>query len=545
MILRDYQIEMLGCCQHFLLEEEGNGIVAAVGGVGKSLTMNALMKWAVTEYPGTRCMLLCNDFKILNQNMNSMLKFWPKADIGCYSASLKQRDTRKPILYCGIQSVGKRPQDFEPPDIILVDEGDMVSDKDESLYQKFISHFPDTRVIAFTATPYDGKGCMTNNPTWNKIIVDLTRLERFNKFVDDGILSPLVTKKTCVEIDITEIAMKFNDFDEKSANEAADKEEIHRAVVSECIRYGADRKKWLVFSQGIQNGHKIAKLFNAAGIRTVMLTGADTVDYRKEQEELYDKGEVRCLVNHSLYARGWDSPSVDLIAVAKASQSTRWWVQALLRGTRRADGKKDCLVLDFAGNTRRLGPVNNPIIPKPRRKGDGEKGEAPMKVCESCFSYVAIQCRVCPDCGAEFPASTTVQKTASTDEIMARGDGSPVIEDFKVLGIKYTDKLSKAGNQYMEVKYNTGFQSFKECIIFGSNNAFVSRKTAGWWSYRTKDYDIPESLEEALERTGELRIPSIIRVDVAGKYPEVVGCDFDENAKLKEEKEIDLDVEPF
>lgn len=541
MILRDYQIEMLGCCQHFLLEEEGNGIVAAVGGVGKSLTMNALMKWAVTQYPGTRCMRLCNDFKILNQNMNSMLNYWPKASIGCYSASLKQRETRKEILYCGIQSVGKRPHEFEPPDIILVDEGDMVSDKDESLYQKFISHFPDARVIAFTATPYDSKGCMTNNSTWDKIIVDLTRLERFNKFVDDGILSPLVTKKTCVEIDITQIAMKFNDFDEKSANEAADHEEIHKAVVSECIKFGHDRKKWLVFSQGVQNGHKIAKLFNAAGIKTVMLTGADTVAYREEQERLYDCGEVRCLVNCNLYARGWDSPEVDLIAVAKASQSTRWWVQALLRGTRRAKDKTNCLILDFAGNTRRLGPVNNPIIPAPRRKGDGEKGEAPLKVCENCMSYVAIQCRVCPDCGAEFPVATTVQKTAGTDEIMARGETGPIVEDFRVRGIRYTTKTSKAGNDYLQVSYNVGLHSYKEPLMFESENNWLKSKAEKWWLYRNGLLPIPENCDEACERANrELRIPTIIRVDISKKYPEVVGADFDEDAKLEEEMD-----EPF
>lgn len=533
MQLRDYQHEMLQACQDFLTEDEGNGIVAAVGGVGKSLTMNALMKWAVVEYPGTRCMLLCNDFKILNQNMNSMLKFWPQADIGCYSASLKQRDTRKPILYCGIQSVGKRPQEFLPPDIILVDEGDMVSEKEETLYQKFISHFPDARIIAFTATPYDSKGCMTNGQTWHKIIIDLTKRERFNKFVDDGYLSPLVTKKTCVEIDVTDIAMKFNDFDEKSANEAADKEEIHRAVVSECIRYGADRKKWLVFSQGVENGHKITKYFNAAGIKTVMLTGADSVAYREEQERLYHEGNTRCLVNCSLYGRGWDCPEVDLIAIAKATQSTRWWVQALLRGTRKAENKNDCLILDFAANTKRLGPVNDPIIPRPRRKGEGVKGEAPLKVCDSCYSYVAVQCRVCPDCGAEFPVSTTVQKTAGTDEIMARGEAEPQLEDFPVYGVRYEKKVSKKGNDYLQVRYNVGVTYYTRSFIFDSDNIYIKGIAEKWWKYHGGQDPIPENCESASDRADqELKIPTIVTVDVRigpdKKYPVVTGTSFED-----------------
>lgn len=532
MILRDYQHEMLEACQNFLLDDEGNGIVAAVGGVGKSLTMNALFKWAVTTYPGTRCMQLCDDAKILNQNMNSMLRYWPQAPIGCYSAGLKQRDTRQPILFCGIQSVAKRPHEFIPPDIILVDEGDMVSPNEETQYQKFLANFPDARIIAFTATPYiNSVGCMTNMALWSKIIIDLTKMERFNKFVDDGYLSPLVTKKTCVEIDITDIAMKAGDFDEKSAQAAANHDEIHKAVVSECIRYGHDRKKWLVFSAGVDNGHKIAKMFNAAGIPTIMLSGNDSMDHRQEHEKLYEEGKLRCLVNCGLYGRGWDSPEVDLIAIARPTQSTRWWIQALLRGTRKAEGKTNCLILDFAGNTRRCGQVNNPIIPTPRKKGEGEKGEAPLKICDNCMSYVAIQCRVCPDCGFQFPASSCISKTASTDEIMARGT-DPVLEEFRVCGIRYQPKTSKKGNNYLQVSYNVGTDSFKECQFFGSENAWLLKRATNWWLFRGGQEPIPENPESAADRSEELKIPNFVTVDVAKKpYPEVTGVSFEEPKK--------------
>ena len=63
--------------------------------------------------------------------------------------------------------------------------------------------------------------------------------------------------------------------------------------------------------------------------------------------------------------------------------STVLWVQMLGRGTRpvypvgydsetieqrieaiKVSGKLDCLVLDYAGNTRRLGPINDPVIPE-------------------------------------------------------------------------------------------------------------------------------------------------------------------------------------
>ena len=52
-------------------------------------------------------------------------------------------------------------------------------------------------------------------------------------------------------------------------------------------------------------------------------------------------------------------------------------MQQVGRGTRKADGKDDCLVLDFAGNVRRFGPVDDPRI---ATKGGGN-GEAPTKTC--------------------------------------------------------------------------------------------------------------------------------------------------------------------
>src|SRR4029079_8138707 len=95
-------------------------------------------------------------------------------------------------------------------------------------------------------------------------------------------------------------------------------------------------------------------------------------------------GEVRALVNNNILTTGYDDPTIDLIMVLRPTMSVVLWVQMLGRGTRpvfppgydsetleqrmaaiMASGKFDCLVLDYAGNTRRLGPINDPVIPAP------------------------------------------------------------------------------------------------------------------------------------------------------------------------------------
>lgn len=540
---RAYQQEIEDAVFEYLFEESGNPVVASPGGTGKSYVMAKLTQKFVMDWPGTRLILLAQDAKLLDQNCNELLHLWPTAPCGIYSAGLKARDTHQPIIFAGIQSVAKRAKDFGVRNIVIVDECDQISHKEETLYQKFIYDLkqinPKLRVIGFTATPYRlGMGCLTNLDLWDKVVIDLTKTERFNWFVDHGFLAPLVTKKTSKEIDVTNIAMKGGDFDERSMQEVADTDELNQAVVDECIEYGRSRKHWLVFSSGVKHGHKLAKLFNSKGVPTVMLSGEDTMKHREEQEELFRSGKVRCLVNCGLYGRGWNFPALDMIAWVRATQSTALWVQGTVRGTRTAPEKENCMILDFAGNIRRLGPINDPVIPAPRRKGDAVKGEAPVKECPECHSYLHTRIMVCPDCGYVFPPPSSIKKTASEADILRKSsDSGPVIEDFNVLGIRYKDGISKVGNPYLKVTYSVGTANFSEYVFFESDNAYMKKRTTSWWTYRGGLLPIPADTNEALNRAAnELNIPTVIRVDIAKKHPDVVGCDFDEEVGKETEK---------
>jgi DNA repair protein RadD len=536
---RHYQDEIVEAVFDYLFNKTGNPVVAAPGGVGKSHSMNRIIRQAVEEYPGTRVMSLVHDGKVINQNCNAMLKFWPEAPVGVYSSGLKCRDTQDTIIYAGIQSVAKRAAEFGRINLVIIDECDMVSPKQETMYQRFISDLqlvnPELRVIGFTATPYRlGTGCLTNLDLWDEVCIDLTKTDRFNWFIDNGFLSPLISKRTAKEIDITDIVMRGGEFEEKSMQAAADTDELNEAVVEECIRYGHDRKHWLIFSSGVEHGQKLAKLFNSRGVPSIMLSGKDPIAYREKHEELFRKGKYRALINCGLYGRGWDFPALDMLAWARATQSVALWVQGCVRLTRRAKGKKNGLVLDFAGNTRRLGPVNNPIIPHARRKGDAEKGEAPVKDCPECHSYVPIQVRRCPDCGYEFPPPKTIKKTADVADILERSKAATrtQIEEFHVVGVRYEAKESKKGNRYLRVSYMIGVGTFHEYVFFESDNQFLQRKVKAWWAHRKGGSPLPETCDEAAERANdELLVPSIIRVDVAQKHPEVVGCDIEDTDK--------------
>ena len=88
------------------------------------------------------------------------------------------------------------------------------------------------------------------------------------------------------------------------------------------------------------------------------------------------------------------------------------------RGTRLANGKDNCLVLDFAGNVERHGPIDR--IDGRKRKKDDEEGVAPVKACPDCQTIVHASTRLCPTCGYAFPPpKPDLSRTASTSAILS------------------------------------------------------------------------------------------------------------------------------
>lgn len=545
---RPYQKRMEEAVIKYLFEEKGNPVVAACGGSGKSFVMARLAKRFVTEWPGTRVMLLAQDAKLLVQNSNELKRYWPQANYGIYSSGLKQRDTKQPILFCGIQSVHNRGEKFGKINIVMVDEADLLSPDENAQYNKFLNKLrevsPNLRVVGFTASPWRlGTGCITNDPLWDEIVINLTQGDEFLWFIDNGYLAPLINKAGAKQLDITNISMKGSEFEEKSLQAATDTEEMNLAVVMEALKYGADRKHWITFSAGIDHGKHLAKIFNSKGIPTAMLSGKDTMEHRQEIEAKWRSGEIRNVVNCGLYGRGFDFPAIDLIIFARATQSPALWLQSCVRGSRVAPDKTSCLILDMVGNTSRLGPINAIKEPSPRRKGDGTPGESPVKICPVCFSYRPIQEKVCRDCGEAFPPPKTLQKTASSQDILLRTKISvePEIADFYVRDISYKAGQSKKGTRYLKVTHGVGTQKFSEFKFFDSGQNYSS-----WWSHRGGKLPAPRSVDEAVDRAAkELTVPTVIRVDVAKKYPEIVGCDCDPDAKISDEREIEEDFIPY
>lgn len=525
MILRPYQREAVASVWGYFTHHSGNPLIALPTGTGKSLVAADLLRQAFAAWPDQRILLLTHVKELLEQNFEKLLRLWPTAPAGLYSAGLKRRDTHCAITLCGIASVANKASLFGKIDLILVDECHLISPTAATMYSQFIGALkevnPLLKVVGLTATPYRlGLGHLTEGTLFTDVCYDLTSRDAFNQLVADGYLAPLVTKRTYSELDVSDVHLSGGEYVLKELQRAVDRDSVTEAAVQEMVYYGRNRKHWLVFASGVEHSEHVAECLRHHGVTAVALHSEVSAEERASILADFKSGRIQAVTNNNILTTGFDHPGIDLIGILRPTQSTGLWVQMLGRGTRPCAGKTNCLVLDFAGNTRRLGPINDPVLP--RKKGEKGPGQAPVRVCEACLTYNPASARFCSECGAEFPREHKLATTAYTEEVMA--SSVPQIETFKVDHMSYAIHQKPGRPPSLKATYFCGLRVFNEWVCF-EHEGYAKHKAHSWWKERSAE-EPPETSAAAAALAPALRTPKSINVWINTKYPEVKSYDF-------------------
>ena len=101
---------------------------------------------------------------------------------------------------------------------------------------------------------------------------------------------------------------------------------------------------------------------------------------RRSYPQTVQRREPRCIVNVNILTEGFNAPQTDMVVPAlRQAKSPSKFVQAVGRGMRICEGKRDCLILDFGGNTERLGTIDNIQPPKKTRSRKDGTGKLQQK----------------------------------------------------------------------------------------------------------------------------------------------------------------------
>lgn len=524
MQLRQYQLDAKNSIYNYFMKGgNGNPLVAMPTGTGKSLVIADFIKEIMKQWPKQRIIVMTHVKELLVQNSEKLHILWPNAPYGIYSAGLNRKENVYPITFAGIASIVKNIADFGHIDLLLIDEAHLLSPKADTMYGVAISKLrevnPALKVIGFTATPYrTGQGLLTNQDgIFTDICYDITGLHEFNKLIIEGWITTLIPKRTETELHTENVGISNGDFNKAELEHAVDKNSLNYQVCKEMIEAARDRKKWLIFAAGVKHSIHIADMLKTFGISAVAVHSKIGDAERDKTIENFKTGNLRCIVNNNVLTTGFDCPSIDFIGMLRPTMSCGLWVQMLGRGTRPYPSKKNCLVLDFAGNTKRLGPINDPLIPKQR--GKGKAGVAPIRICDECGTYNHASATVCDNCGFEFPRNHKLFAQAGTDELIKSEEK---IEWFQVDDVYYTRQKYGDKPELIKVTYRCGIKAWNEVVCL--NHPDLAGKMArDWWRKRMGVDMAPPNVDEAMKWVQILPKPKSIQVWTNKKpYPKIL-----------------------
>ena len=560
---RYYQTEAIAATFDFWAGGGGNPLIELATGTGKSGVAAMAVK-RLRSYKGDmRVGVLAAQQELIQQNAQEMAGLLPGAPIGIYSAGLGIRQHSAQILHAAIQSVYKKANVLGRFDVLLVDECHLLSRRSDSMYGRFIADCqdanPQLRIAGLTATPFrmdSGRLDEGEGRIFEKIVYSYD----IAAGIADGYLSPLTSKIGSVEIDVEGVPIRGGEFLEKAMQERALNPDLIIAACREVTAFfrQTNRRKMMIFTTGIAHAHAVAEVMRALGVKTDVVTGDMLGPQRRDVLKAFKLGLSECLVNVGVLATGFNEKGVDLIALMRSTLSTGLYLQMIGRGTRividvnailtaedrraaiAASIKPDCLVLDYGGNFRRHGPIDEihgagrkpKLDDKPK---DGEYDDAPIRVkadtvrgrkCEKCSNLLKMSATECPPpCGWQVPADLILvqhEREAESERGITKAEQPPDWRDVTSWSHSRHEKAGKPPSLRIDY-YGPEFERWGqgEWLAFESTSAWARDKAAKVWATLCGDTPSPATVDEALERTEELTRPNQVLVRLNNGFKEI------------------------
>lgn len=485
LVPRPYQGESLDALDEHLASKETNPCVVIPTAGGKSFIMAlAIQRWKL-GYPPLRVCILAHRKELVKQNSDELIGIWPGGDIGIYSAGLRRRNMEHSILYASIDSIWNKSGDFEPFDVILIDEAQRIPARGEGKYRSFINGIkkfnPSLRVIGITATPYRMEGPICHK---DHILHEIAYEVPITRLLQEGYVCPLRSRIGDTQPDISEVRRNGKgDYVEGDLAKVVDKSDVVAGAVSEIVRIirTEKRESIIVFCVDIEHCKHVSQELRKYGYHAPYVTAKTPEGERDRLAEQFKAKQLSILLNVNVYTEGFNAKCVDCVVLLRPTLSKALYVQMVGRGLRLHPAKADCLVLDFAGCIAEHGPIDQI-----------DAGFVKLAKCQKCGDSFSRAIRTCPHCGWEIPPQE-VERLESEEAAererrlhAAKVKDDPVISepiwmDVHEVSVHLHRKLDAPDS--LRVQYRCGITLVNEWICL--DHTSYARKSAGqWWLVR-------------------------------------------------------------
>ncbi|WP_017446336.1 DEAD/DEAH box helicase [Gayadomonas joobiniege] len=360
--LRPYQQQAVDACIDHFKSSESSAVIVLPTGAGKSLVIAELARRA-----RGRILVLTHVKELVAQNFEKYAHFSDNA--GIYAAGLKQKNNQAQVTFASIQSVAPNLADFNQCySLCIIDECHRISVQNgehKSQYQKVLNKLktlnPKLRVLGLTATPYRlGSGWIYRYHYYG--FARSEQAAQFEKCIFEQPLAAMIKQNYLTAPKLVNAATEQYDFSSLPSNTFGEypKQALNQ-LLSECprvteaicrqiVKLSQSRQGVMVFAATVEHAEEVYRYLSNAGMSAALITGGTEHTVRDQQIEAFKHKQLKFIVNVSVLTTGFDAPHVDFIAILRPTQSISLYQQIVGRGLRLAEGKKDCLIMDYAGN---------------------------------------------------------------------------------------------------------------------------------------------------------------------------------------------------
>lgn len=481
MELRDYQQRVVDAFANALASGVVTPCVSVATGGGKSLIVSTLAQRFTSK--GRRTMAVSHVRELIDQLQATAQGIGLTPSI--YAASYDRRETDGAYTIAQVQSVYKRMLDMGRIDAIIIDEVHLLGDSEDGMYRRLIADAklvnPDVRVLGLSATPWRTKSGLIYGK--NRFFQECVAHVGMRELIEAGYLTPLVGKSGDRNPGLDDVKIRGGDFIASELEKLmADEARVERAV-KELVRHTTDRHRVLVFSSGRKHNAMIVDALRKAGQHAECVDGTMSDDVRDGTLTRFRSGDFKYLVNAQLLTTGYDDPHIDAVVLLRPTRSPGLLLQMVGRGLRKADGKENCLVLDFGSCIETFGPLDR-IEERIKRKNDTSgKGAAPQKVCPECDLIVYAGVLKCPGCGYVWPKAVARHDTAASGLAPLSTMKAQTLE---VRDVTYRLHKSKADKpDTLCVQYKAGLLGICEYLSIDRESHSYARSKALAWVRQT------------------------------------------------------------
>lgn len=310
-------------------------------GAGKTVGFATLGKlWLAKRGHGSRMLVVAHRRELISQAVAKCRKAMPGVPVGVVMGSLNQTNATVVVASVATLRSEMRRKMIGDVGLIVIDECHHAT---ASTYGAVIAHWPNARVVGFTATMVRSDKSALGD-VWAEVVHSVSIAEMIR---GGWLVRPIGIRVKVDSLNMTGVKVRGGDYQASDLGEALEQSLAPEAIAKAIMEHAADRPT-LCFTPTVHSAEVVKAALIDAGLTAEVVSGKTPDKVRDARIEAYRARKTQVLVNCGVFTEGTDLPLTGCVVIARQTKSVGLFIQMAGRGLRIDEddpNKTDCILL--------------------------------------------------------------------------------------------------------------------------------------------------------------------------------------------------------